>query len=191
MDKIETIEISPNEFVEIYVDSDPESPRDWDNLGQMICWHRRYNLGDRHDYKDPSDFEPDPQGVCLPLYLYDHSGITISTKPFSCPWDSGKVGYIYCSPEQIKCEFGDPNRETKAKVEQCLINEVEVYDQYLRGEVYGYQHFKQQDCESYYDFNNEKCWTTEPVDSCWGFYGPDWKKNGIAEHIPSLRLEKV
>jgi hypothetical protein len=26
------------------------------------------------------------------LFLYDHSGITISTGRFSCPWDSGQVG---------------------------------------------------------------------------------------------------
>ena len=27
--------------------------------------------------------------VILPLYLYDHSGITMNTTGFSCPWDSG------------------------------------------------------------------------------------------------------
>ena len=35
--------------------------------------------------------------VILPLYLYDHSGITMNTCGFSCPWDSGQVGWIYAS----------------------------------------------------------------------------------------------
>jgi hypothetical protein len=41
--------------------------------------------------------------VCIKdLYLYDHSGITISTSPFSCGWDSGQVGFIYLTRQ--KCE---------------------------------------------------------------------------------------
>jgi hypothetical protein len=39
--------------------------------------------------------------VVLPLYLYDHSGLTISTSPFSCRWDSGQVGYIHTTFEQV------------------------------------------------------------------------------------------
>ncbi len=27
------------------------------------------------------------------LYLYDHSGITVSTWPVSCQWDSGQAGF--------------------------------------------------------------------------------------------------
>lgn len=30
-----------------------DSPREWDNLGTMICWHRRYCLGDNHNYDEP------------------------------------------------------------------------------------------------------------------------------------------
>ena len=32
--------------IRIMPDYDPSSPREWDNLGIMICSHRRYNLGD-------------------------------------------------------------------------------------------------------------------------------------------------
>lgn len=37
-------------------DTYPENPRDWDNEAAMVCWHRRYNLGDQHDYKSPDAF---------------------------------------------------------------------------------------------------------------------------------------
>jgi hypothetical protein len=32
--------------IKIVFDEDIWSPRDWDNLGTMVCWHRRYKLGD-------------------------------------------------------------------------------------------------------------------------------------------------
>ena len=39
-----------NYLIEVHQDESPESPRSWDNLGTMICFHRRYDLGDKHDY---------------------------------------------------------------------------------------------------------------------------------------------
>ena len=178
------------------VDDDmPLNPRtDYDNLGKMVCWHSRYNLGDEHDYDEPRDFlqkklfemyssypssqygkpiydfiksgkaetakleydrsahewvlyekwfggnewsksssypaslkgkevpdwflddclsalehkellqllEQSGKFVILSLYLYDHSGITMNTTGFSCPWDSGQVGWIYADADCIK-----------------------------------------------------------------------------------------
>jgi hypothetical protein len=46
-----------NLTVRIEYDHDPESPRDWDNMGTMVCFHRRHALGDEHNYKqDPNEF---------------------------------------------------------------------------------------------------------------------------------------
>jgi len=44
--------------------------------------------------------------VILPLYLYDHGGITMSTGAFSCPWDSGQVGWIYAPKKTFIDETG-------------------------------------------------------------------------------------
>ena len=78
--------------IKIYPDENAESPREWDNLTKMICFHRRYNLGDEHDYKfhnytswkDMKDHIVKDENVALiqPLYLFDHSGISISTSDF-------------------------------------------------------------------------------------------------------------
>lgn len=40
------------------VDDDmPLNPRtDYDNLGKIVCWHSRYDLGDKHDFDEPRDF---------------------------------------------------------------------------------------------------------------------------------------
>lgn len=159
-------------LIEIYQDSDTDSPRTWDNLGTMICFHRRYNLGDKHDYSshDYSSWEEMKEAIIkqenvhtiLPLYLYDHSGITISTGPFSCNWDSGQIGWIFVSKDKVKEEGID-----ESKVEDYLKGEVETYDQYLTGDVYGYKIYEVTTCSLGHEHQ-------EDLDSCWGFYGEEY-----------------
>lgn len=155
--------------VKIYQDECYESPREWNNLGHMVCWHRKYDLGDKHNISVPEFMEEiKPKTlVCLPLFLMDHSGITMKTSSEtfrmcdSAGWDWGQVGFIYVMKEEVEKEFGKnpPNgkREwTIKKIKEILENEVEVYAQYLTGDVYG--------------------WVSEDEDgkhyaSCWGYYG--------------------
>ena len=56
--------------------------------------------------------------LMLPLYLYDHSGLAMSTESFSgraphAEWDSGQVGWIYVSKEDALKEF-DADKMTGA-----------------------------------------------------------------------------
>lgn len=154
--------------LEIYHDDNPIDPREWDNIGHMICFHRRYNLGDEHDLHE-SDFDSWEEieetlrneynaVVILPLYLYDHSGITMSVGPFACGWDSGQVGYIYASKEDIEKAYGEYNTETHVLAERTLYAEVEEYDDYLTGNVYGY---------IAYTWDGDDWIET---DSCWGYF---------------------
>jgi len=184
-----------NYLIEVIQDESPESPREWDNLGTMICFHPRYNLGDKHDYRSRDYRFYDEQTedikkkenacVMLPLYLYDHSGITMSTIPFGCNWDSFQVGWIVVSKEQVRKEYGVKriNKELIEKVTKVLEGEVKTYDQYLNGEIYGYKIFKVTEC----DFGHEH---KEEVDSCWGFYGED-ECMTEAEGIVDYYLTKV
>ena len=166
--------------------------KEWDNLGTMVCWHSRYNLGDVDSgtYEDTMalfyelsglDIEADgwdfsdeqkeriyaaafKKNVILPLYLYDHSGITMRTSSFSCQWDSGQVGWIYMSYEDIRKEYSWKRitKKRRALIEKYLTGEVETYDQYLTGDVYGFTITRE-------DEDGEEV----VVDSCWGFYGYD------------------
>jgi len=184
-----------NYLIEVIQDESPESPREWDNLGTMICFHGRYNLGDKHDYRsgDYSGWDEQrkdiekKENVCviLPLYLYDHSGITISTSSFSCNWDSGQIGWIVVSKEQVRKEFGVKRitKEIIEKVTNILEGEVKTYDQYLTGDVYGYRISKVTKCE----FGHEH---KEEVDSCWGYYGEEGCMTE-AEGIVDYYLTKV
>lgn len=142
------------------------NPRDWDNLGTMACWHRRYELGDEQPDIDPQDYLAGlPEGtIVLPLYLYDHSGITMSTSPFSCPWDSGQVGFIYVTPDTLTDEWLADR--TEQQIRDYLVGEVQTYDYYLRGEVYYYTVEKPSVCD-----HGDTHWET--MDSCGGYPGYD------------------
>jgi len=152
------------------VDYPPNPREEWENLGHMVCWHRRYDLGDKHNFDSPEDFQEyikNNKCVVLPLFLYDHSGITMSTRSFSCPWDSGQVGYIYLTYEEIRKEMDKLNL-TKKDIERAkalLESEVKIYDSYLRGEVFGWV------------ISNE---IEDHINSCWGYYG-----TGEIEHMVS------
>ena len=37
-------------------DDSPFNPREDDNFGKMVCFHRQYSLGDHHNYIDKDDF---------------------------------------------------------------------------------------------------------------------------------------
>ena len=185
-------------LIEIYPEDSPSSPREWDNLGTMVCFHRRYTLGDKHDYSfrdynswdemEKAIIKNENVGVILPLYLYDHSGITMNTTGFSCGWDSVQVGFIYISKEKILKEYGGKivTKKLKERVEGYLKSEVNTYDQYLTGDVYGYKVFKLETCD-------KGCEHREEIDSCWGYYGEDScmeEAEGIVKwHIENEKTE--
>ncbi|KMK63938.1 hypothetical protein [Puniceibacterium sp. IMCC21224] len=179
-------EIHQGHTIKIYHDTDAESPREWSNLGTLICWHRRYRLGDSHQYDSPEAFLRDLAGVSdqsdlpmdqlraraeckaiiLPVFLYDHSGLAMNTIGFHCPWDSGQVGFVYVTLSDVRNEFG-VKRVTKAlreKTEGVLRGEIVDYDAYLGGSVHGY--VIEQDGEE--------------IDACWGFVG-DYETHCLPE----------
>lgn len=155
-DLVKSIEYK-NHKINIFWDTDPESPREWYTADTMAIYHSRYSFGDAKQFNDPQDLKEwiEAQGdqvYWLPVYMYDHSGVTISTKPFGCHWDSGQVGYIYMTAETaIKEGIIDPLA--------FMQNSVDNMDQWLRGDIYGY--IVESD-------------ESDNLDSCWGFYGLDY-----------------
>lgn len=148
-----------NITLNIYYDENAESPREWDNLGTITAKNSRYNLSDIEAYKDFNRKD----SIYLPVYAYIHSGITISTSPFSCPWDSGQIGYIYVSKDKVRKEFNVKKitKKIREQVIKILNSEIKVYDLYLKGEVYGYEIIED----------------NEVIESCWGFIGEPTQDN--------------
>ena len=165
----------------IIIDQDEfaESPREWDNLGTMVCFHKRYNLGDKHDlhsedfsgWEEMGEYLKSKDAVVLPLYLYDHSGITMSTShgyPYNDRWDAGQVGFIYVSRDRIKKEFKDGLDDEG--IAARLMQEVKTYDDYLRDYIFGFVTI---------DKNGDE------IDSCSGYIGNDFEKSGLLDEARS------
>ncbi len=211
--------------IKLIQDQDASSPREDDNAGTMVCWHRRYKLGDEQRTDNPSDWEDslaediepgiverldnalytsivttsyheeakhkaqvaqfraaraerinkilDANYIILPLGLLDHSGITmyVGSGAHSCDyggWDSGQVGFIYMTKAKAIEEWGKKRltKHVRAMAEKCLRCEVQTYDQFLTGDVYG---FVISDSEG------------NDVDSCWGHFGIDYAKEAAVE----------
>lgn len=198
-----TIEIYPDEFA-------PE-PRDDDNLGVLVCWHRRFDLGDVEEgwrfkrYSKGSDMGEDiltyyfrafrdtlaeeyksfnpssphySRYVCsaegdeeltdageklvrkwvenniieLPVYAYQHGDISLNTRGFHCPWDSGRVGFIYTYKE--KAEYLGIDFSDTEKIEGILISEVREYDDFLKGACLYYIPETGDSCGGFYDIDS-------------------------------------
>lgn len=188
MDTLVSVEVN-GKTVELY-QSEGDS-RDWSNYTTLICFHRNYRLGDKHDY-DHNDYSGwDEMEAAIrrkekdvvwmkPLYLYDHSGITISTSPFSCPWDSGQVGFAIVTKRSIRelygCKYVTKKVLDKMDLDKWAEGEIETYDMELRGEVYGF----------YIEDENG-----EHEDSCGGFYGSDFSTNGMSDYLDQEQIDAL
>ena len=185
----------------IVQDAYPSNPRtEFDQMCLMACAHGRYNLGDEKAKSKLADKlgvyalnytmvelvnMAHAKGLVFfskSLYLYDHSGITIATTPFSCPWDSGQVGEILIFTDAIKAEFGVKRLTAKKRAELLEVaekrinSEVAEYDAYLTGDIFTLQ-FLDED--------------GDVEDSISGFIGSDIDKNGMIGNVDASMIEAL
>lgn len=144
-------------------DQFPEDPRtDFDNLGTMLCCNRYHQLGDCNSNRETEEqlaelcrkygrtdeeidnmlfneevqFLLDQDDICgLPLYITDHSGISMQTYRFDV-WDSSFVGLIFVDKQTFfaeTCRKDDCDWKTEAK--KILEAEIKTYSQFLEGDV--------------------------------------------------------
>jgi hypothetical protein len=157
-----------NLTIEIYSDISSENPiKFWDTLGEYVCWHQRYDLGNSSRFKTPEEvvsYAKRTNSLLFPLYMYDHSGISLSLSnsnyPFNDKWDAGQVGFVLVDRNKALKFFSKKKFTTqlKQKIEMVIAGEIETYNQFLAGDVYGYVISKD----------------GEEIDSCWGYYGQDY-----------------
>lgn len=188
MNAIETFEVGKYR-VEIHIDEDPINPRkDCDNEDVMVVFHKKYALGDdvsKHGYRK-DDFsswdeleaqiikDHDPV-VIKPIYMYDHSGITIATTPFSCKWDSGQIGFVFMPKKGAYAAYMTKRitKAIKAKCEQYIDATIKEYDAFISGDIYCYNIVDE-------DGNDVE------DGSCGGFYGMEEVKKEATEVAKAL-----
>lgn len=186
MEEIEKLEVG-GLTITIYRDPDPEYPRNDGGFGAIVDFahckshqlgaYNRYSNDCRMDVEDVDTIVRGIWNICLPVYLYDHSGIAVSTGKghFSMAdsrgWDWGMQGIIYMPLEKGMKEWDKEwnladMADMETRLRSVLTGEIETLDQYFHGDIYGYVITDEDGDE---------------VDSCWGFYG-DTLEEGEAYH---------
>lgn len=166
--------------VKIVADDDPQNPRDDDNASLFFGWCKRHLCGDdptKHGMPNAYHLrEVFPGGwdeirayieehfnprCILPVFMYDHGGVSYSTGSFGCSWDSGQVGFIFTTGED---DFPDP--------EAALKCQVEAYSDWASGNAWG---FVVENSEG------------DDLESCCGFIGDPDKSGVIEEGLASAK----
>lgn len=183
--------------IEPDIDHGTDSPREDDgNVGVLALWHRRLNLpreGDLYSRIIPNLGRENigvltrwlkvfhGATVVLPVFGYDHGQVRFKAAhdpgyPFDDQWDAGLAGLIYDTPATREATGVTPEQ-----VEQALIDEVRVYDQWANNELYRYE-IRQGGGDD--DF--------EVTDSCGGFYSEQEAREAAEEAMsPAPTREQV
>jgi hypothetical protein len=164
--------------IEISRDECNENPiKEGEVLGEFICWHKRYDLGNSDCFDNPKEAEryaKRTRSMLFPLYMYDHSGIALSLSnegyPFNDRWDAGQLGYILADREKILREYDSKilTKKIRKKVRNVIYAEVNMYNQYLNGDIYTFI--------TYDEYGEE-------IDSCGGNYGMDYTIEAAKESV--------
>lgn len=147
---------------------------------KFIFHHKRYdleNFDDRLNFEDYSSWEEYKEAIeeeynpifINPVYMTDHSYLSLSIGKPADKWDSGQIGFAILLKEDYDqlCEYSDSKTLSKKTLEEILIDDLIKYEAYLNGDIY----------EMIIEY---------PEDSmCYGYYyGCDWKTNGLYDDLP-------
>jgi hypothetical protein len=167
--------------ITVHADEDAANPlEDWSEMGAIL------SLGRRHANFDPVGvgraIETNPDAV--PLSYFEHGRclwcVAGELPPgASCPWDSvGFAGIWLPDAQTLESARHYGGRTRTHFMRKRARQACDAYTMWCNGEVYGYQIERIVACAEC------ECEKTEPVDSCWGFFGLD---HCLAEAAASLQ----
>ena len=164
--------------VNIHPDHGADSPDEWGDEGVfLVAFHRQFSV-ERDGISKPEHvvwywpkerivqhlieeqgYEPaDAAGEAesghvpgyevFPLQAYIHGGVALSLGDFSCPWDSGQVGWVLVKLTDVG----------EGRARECAEGLVGAWNQHLSGDVWGY-------------VITDSAGEEVEDGSCWGFYG--------------------
>jgi hypothetical protein len=160
---------------------------------KLQCYYKGYKLGDEHEF-ERSEFGSGAELEALirknhdvvwirQLRVYEHGGIALGFSGEPCMddmWDSSFAGFAYIDKETIRENYG-VKRVTKKQVDRAVAEvkgALDDYNDWLAGSCFHYSIDKVEDCDC---CGSE---VTEHIDSCGGFIGFDFKRNGMIDNMP-------
>ena len=183
--------ITEEPLLKIEHDDDFESPREWSNVGYFLTREDRHSSPDGEDNElysimieaelNASDSEDHAklikklakeQGINVvavhPINRYEHSSVSYSVGSAS-GFDSSNCGFYIVTEETAK-EIGIK----KAGLLKAIKQELEVYNQWVHGEVYRFTLFDKDG---------------EIADSCCGFYEIEAIRDRLPKEWENENLE--
>jgi len=177
--------------IKIEYDQDAPNPRkEFDNMGTVVTWVRGYTLGDGQPRMDKYDYFAEVirgstggngrmyNSYWYPLYeCGGGSDIRICIGDWMGHYDDSQIGWIYVPKSVVRKEYGIKHvkENHQLKVQGVLKGEVEEYNAYLSGEVYGWV---------------VEGWSGEDpnymFDSVWGYYDYDFCLSEARDYVDSL-----
>ena len=146
------------------------NPRDEYNLATMICWHRNYSLGDKHEFDDVDEFLQrlcydvlhkeydetyglrwhdlfkmlDESNLILikPINSYEHGGITVSTSNDYPYNERWDSGCVGFIYLTKKRVLDECNNITEENWKECA-------DEYIESEMKVYDQYLRNECYRY------------------------------------------
>lgn len=203
-------------IIKIMQDYDSESPRECDNLGTMVCWHRRMNLGDEQPKGSPTDFMlheliynfedkiPYPEdSYCEDWLLEDEKRIFEYFYKFHvvvpiCAYEHGgitissgyRAGWDSFDSGQLGFIYVSKEKALKELAQKRWSKKFEEkIVSYLNGEIETYDQYLNNDVYGYIIEKDE-----DELDSCWGFYGEEYcleeAKSVVDYYVRELNNQK-
>lgn len=169
--------------INIYFDYCLESPFENEGLAQFALFHSRYDLPnntsiDSDCFNSWGDMEAEIYRQydvleCLTVSMYDHSGVHIYEGHPNCPWDSGRIGFVFLDKEEVRKWYNVKriSNKTKEKAVALMRAQLKTYASYVNGETYAYT---VEDSQG------------EILDSMGGFIGSDHEESGLLENARSF-----
>ena len=155
-DIIETREVGPY-TVNIVPDYDygqfiEPAKEYWDQGIQFITWERNSTLSDLHNWTDKEAVARvgEKIGYVFNLYKYEHGQVAYNVDGFSCPWDSGQVGFVVIPKDAAL------NRSDAHDLAKSVCNEI---SDWCNGNYVGFEILDE---------------AGNFIDSCGGFSGSDY-----------------
>ena len=157
--EVETIYKDNNgHFFKLFYDEYSDSPRLDDNVATILTWERNYSSPDENndtfeefaekhgvdvskewDLDSVMDAMREEGYYVLPVYALHHGVSHYSIHDFHDGWDSGIVGIAFCERQNK----GLPDNDDYLRM--IIDREVEMYDAWINGEIYGIALFNQRE----------------------------------------------
>lgn len=188
--------------LKITYDASPQSPREWDNLGYFITCENSLDSPDNHEdmismiqnladqssnqnehmemikREFPSNFKETVIAI-YPIVKCKHGGISYSLE-MKKGFDFSNCGFYIVTDKTAKKSNCSEDLIKSKKFESFIKNEIELYNQYITGEVYRFELYDKDGVEI------ESCGDIYDIEGFKENLPKEWAKENMEDYLVKL-----